>query len=179
MPIGSWSAYTQVIRGMLATNPTSVLDLGIGFGMNGAAVRNWLDLGVKPFLTKLVGVEAWNDYKNPTWDLYDEVIIGDLVQVVNRLPDFDMIIMTDVIEHLPKGVGLELLDKLKSKANKSVLVSTPGVWIEQGAAYGNEYETHRSMWTCSDFIDKGYGIVDDGKGDAYGHMMIVADYIKK
>lgn len=178
MPIGSWSAYTVIIKGVLATNPKSVLDIGIGFGMNGCGVRNWLDLGIQ-FQTRLTGIEAFPHYRNPAWDLYDRVIIGDATKIIDTLEDFDLIIMTDVIEHFEKDDGIIFLEKLKLKCLKGVIISTPGIWIEQGDAYGNSYERHRSLWTPADFTALGFGIVMDGSLDDNGHMMIVADYIKK
>lgn len=182
MPIGSFSAFGKVIQGVLASNPKTILDLGIGFGMNGAGVRNWLDLGIEPFKTKLVGVEVFPDYGNATWDLYDHVHINDikteLEYCVMMGIKYDTIIMTDVIEHFTKEEGLLVLNMMKEVCNVSCIVSTPGIWIEQGAAYGNDHETHRSLWTVEDFKGAGFGIVMDGSLDNYGHMMIVADYIK-
>ena len=178
MPIGSFSAFGKVIQGVLASNPKSVLDLGIGFGMNGAGVRNWLDLGVEPFKTKLVGVEVFENYWNATWDLYDKVHITDIVSYLAACDKFDTIIMTDVIEHFTKEEGVKVLEMMKEVCNVSCIVSTPAIWIEQGAAYGNEHETHRSIWTIEDFKEVGFGIVMDGEVDNYGHRMIVADYIK-
>jgi hypothetical protein len=178
MPIGSWSAFQRVIQGTLATNPKSVLDLGIGFGMNGCGIRNWLDLGIKPFKTKLVGVEIFDKYKNPAWGLYDKVISGDILKIVEEIENFDLILMTDVIEHFSKQEGVKLIHKLKEKCNKAVIVVTPNVWIEQGEYMGNIHETHKSLWTVSDFVVNGYGIVQAGL-DQYGHNMIVADYVKR
>jgi hypothetical protein len=184
MPIGSWSAYVKVIQGMCATNPTSVLDLGIGFGMNGAAVRNWLDLGTKEanggkWRIKLDGVEGFAKYKNPVWDVYDKVHVMDIRKFIEIEARYDLIIMTDVIEHFDKEEGIKILRRLKEMCNKAVIVSTPAIWIEQGDAYGNKYEAHRSMWNLHDFRAEGYGIVMDGSLDQYGHKMIVSDYIKK
>jgi hypothetical protein len=179
MPIGSWSAFTRVVQGLCATNPTSVLDLGIGYGMNGAAVRNWLDLGVHNNI-KLEGVEAWAKYKSPLWGCYDKVhniTIEKFFETDSR--KFDLIIMTDVIEHFPKDEGIRLLRLMKERCNKAVMVSTPGVWIEQGEYMGNKYEEHKSMWDAYDFVREGYGLIMDGKLDQFGHMMILADYIKK
>jgi hypothetical protein len=167
------------MQGVLATNPKSILDLGIGFGMNGCGIRNWYDLGLNPFKTKLVGVEGFEGYRNPAWGLYDEVIVDNILNVVDRIEVFDMILITDVIEHFSKDEGIVLLEKLKHKVNKCVMVSTPGVWIEQGEYMGNKLEEHKSMWTVNDFKALGYGIVQDGTIDDMGHMMITADYIKK
>ena len=182
MPIGSYSAYGQVIRGMLATNPGSVLDLGVGFGMNGAAVRNWLDLGTKEahggkWRVRLEGVEIFEKYKNPMWGIYDKVHITDIREFIDKDVKFDLVVMTDVIEHFTKEEGTQILNRLKEIAAKAVMVSTPAIWIEQGAAYGNEAETHRSMWSCQDFRQLGYGVIMDGSLDAFGHKMILVDHI--
>lgn len=169
---------------MCATNPESVLDLGIGMGINGAAVRNWLDLGTKEanggkWRIKLDGVEAFSKYKNPTWNLYDKVYEVDIRKFIEMKASYDLILMTDVIEHFEKEEGLQILQRLKEMCNKAVMVSTPAVWIEQGDAYGNKYEKHRSMWNVNDFRSLGYGIIMDGSLDQFGHKMILADYIKK
>jgi hypothetical protein len=104
--------------------------------------------------------------------------LGDATKIIDTIGDFDLIVMTDVIEHFTKEDGVKLLNKLKAKCVKGVIVSTPSIWIEQGAAYGNTFETHKSLWTVKDFTDLGYGIIWDGRKDEYGHMMLIADYIK-
>ena len=175
MPIGNWSVYPKIIQGTLSTQPTSVLDIGIGFGMNGCMVRNWMDLGVQPFKTKLIGVEVFEDYRNPAWDLYDEVLLGDVMTMC--LPEVDFILMTDVLEHFTLEDGHILLQRLKDKAKKAVIVSTPNVWMEQGAMYGNDYETHRSLWNQFEFIKAGYNTVHYGV-DEFGHNVLIADYIR-
>ena len=60
-----------------------------------------------------------------------------------------------------------------------LLISTPAVWIEQGAAYGNELETHRSLWHFTDFIGMpGVEIIKDGREDDMGYMMLVVKITK-
>ena len=181
MPIGSFSAFGKVIQGVLASNPKSVLDLGIGFGMNGCGVRNWLDLGIEPFNTVLVGVEVFEDYWNAAWDLYDKVHLTDiksyLKECIDKGQKYDTIIMTDVIEHFTKEDGLLVLNMMKQVCNVSCIVSTPAIWMEQGNTYRNVHEAHRCLWTVEDFKGAGFGIVMNGDLDNYGHKMIVADYI--
>jgi 2-polyprenyl-3-methyl-5-hydroxy-6-metoxy-1,4-benzoquinol methylase len=177
MPIGSWSAFQRIIQGSLATNPASVLDLGIGFGMNGCGIRNWLDMGYN-FKTRLVGIEGFKKYKNPAWGVYDKIIIGDIRKEIHNLDEsFDLILMTDVIEHFTMEEGKQLLIELRGMAKKAVIISTPAIFFEQGAAYGNDFEIHKSLWRLNDFQQLGYGIVMNGNADMYGHRMIVADYI--
>ena len=183
MPIGSFSVVPHIVKGLLSTAPTSVLDLGIGFGMNGCVVRNWLDHGMAPYNTILVGVEVFPEYQSPAWDMYDTVAITDIESYLNQCitngRKFDMVIMTDVIEHFTKEDGTRVLKLCKEVCNKAVMVSTPAIFIEQGAYAGNEHEKHLSHWTIEDFAALGFGIVKDGRPDNFGHQMLVVDYIKK
>lgn len=181
MPIGSFASYGKIIQGVLMTNPKTVLDLGIGFGMNGAGIRNWMDLGYKDsgVKTHITGVEVFEKYRNPVWDLYDEIVIQDIRDYLSREVSFDTIIMTDVIEHFHKAEGEMIIERLKEMCRKTVLVSTPAMFHEQGAVYGNEAERHRSSWSTIDFMVHGFGITKDGKPDEFGHEMIVAEYVRR
>ncbi len=44
-------------RGCGSPDLATVLDLGAGMGFYGAVVRQWCDSGVRPWRTRLVGVE--------------------------------------------------------------------------------------------------------------------------
>jgi len=178
MPIGSYSAFRDIIRMVLMQNPSSVLDLGVGHGINGAGVRNWLDLGYK-YKTRLVGVEGFADYYSPLWDCYDKVHVMDIRNfLADNKEKFDCIIMTDVLEHFDKLEGETILQMAEASLNPGggLLISTPAVWIEQGDAYGNEFERHKSLWHWTDFI--GHEIVKDGREDDMGYMMLVVKITK-
>jgi hypothetical protein len=88
--------------------------------------------------------------------------------------------MTDVIEHFTKDEGVRVITRAKERLNEKGLfvIVTPAVWIEQGAAYGNELETHRSLWTAFEFQAHGFNVVKDGTKDDMGYMMIVMEFIK-
>lgn len=179
MPVGSFSALPYIIKGILATNPKSILDMGIGYGMNGACVRNWLEVGNEEYQVILEGIEGFKEYKNPMWDLYDKVHLMDILKFIKKDVNFDLIILTDVIEHFDKETGVKVLEWAKVHCNKAVMVSTPAIPIEQGPYKGNEFEAHKSSWTLEDFTKLGFGVVKDGKKDKFGHLMLVVDYIKK
>jgi len=176
MPIGSYSAYADIICEIIHQRPSAILDLGIGFGINGAGIRNWLGNGVKSPELHITGVEGWQDYKSPCWGCYDVVHVMTIQDYLAGHSDtFDAIIITDVIEHFKKSEGLDILATLRTRLNPNgvLYVSTPGIWMEQGAAHGNELERHLSKWSIADLlpckvIRNGYEL------DNYGHQMIVA-----
>ena len=180
MPIGSFSTFRDVIRLVLLNHPGTVLDLGIGHGINGAGIRNWLDCGIKPYSTRIEGVEGWPAYRSPLWDCYDQVHETTIQEFLTRDDrHWDMILMTDVLEHFDKEEGELILEGCKQRLNTggNLIVVTPAVWIEQGAAYGNELERHRSLWKPGDF--PGFYLVKDGKPDDMQYRMIVAEFIKR
>jgi SAM-dependent methyltransferase len=172
MPIGSSSVFCDIIDYVVTRRPESILDLGVGYGINGAGIRNWLDSGHYPFKTTLVGVEVWEAYKSPLWDCYNIVHECSIEYYVENIQEkFDCVIMTDVIEHFEKEEGLRLIESIKKilSPNGYFLLSTPAIWIEQGPVHNNKYETHKSLWSLSDF--ESYEVLKDGTPDNYGHMM--------
>lgn len=96
---------------------------------------------------------------------------------------FDCVLMTDVLEHFDKDEGNAVISKIVRDVlapGGILLISTPAVWIEQGAAYGNELETHRSLWHFTDFIGMhGVEIIKDGgREDDMGYKMLVVKITK-
>ena len=178
MPIGCCSCVPLVAARLAAQRPATVLDLGIGMGFYGAVVRQWLDSGVRPWATTLVGVEGWEGYRNPAWDLYDRVIVRAIEEFLSERPAgwWDAVMLLDVIEHFPLPVGDGIIELAfdATAPGGQLIIATPAVWMEQGAVYGNEYERHRSLWTPEMFTAQGFEIVTDGSPDHVGNQMILA-----
>lgn len=179
MPIGSYALVPHVAHALCQRQPQRVLDLGIGFGIYGAVVRQWLDQGVRPWRTHLVGVEAFASYGNPLWDLYDLIVIAPLQEFLARDHElFDFILLTDVIEHLERPEGTWVLDRCQAllAPNGRLMVGTPAIFMPQDAVGGNEFERHRSLWTAQDFHRRGWRMEKSGDLDAFGHQMLLAEY---
>ena len=177
MPIGCFSLPPHVVSLLLHRRPASILDLGIGMGIYGAAVRQWLDDGRAPWRTRLVGVEGWGAYRNPTWDLYDEVRVEPIETYLESAGEpFDAILLMDVLEHFERAEGLWVLNRAAGRLTPGglLVVATPGNWFEQGAVNGNELERHLSYWRSEDFEALGFSLVRDGTPAEFGHQMLLA-----
>jgi len=99
-------------------------------------------------------VEAFRGYRTPIHDhVYNNIYYGDILEVIDKLPQYDVILLIDVIEHFEKEQGLELVKKLKRHANRCVLISTPAYPAPQEDYNGNEYERHKSRWGPLDFTE--------------------------
>lgn len=179
MPIGSFEAVPFVASTLLAMQPRRVLDVGLGFGLYGAAVRSWVDLGVRPWRTFLVGVEGFSAYRNPTWDLYDMVFEQPIERFLSvHAENYDVVLAADIIEHFDQLTGIELLKQLKQRVAPGgrLIVVTPAVFFAQAAVYGNEYEVHRSFWSKADLELHGLVVTLDGRHSPHGIPTFVAEW---
>lgn len=187
MPIGSYANLYYIAKELERKNPDDVLDLGIGLGMNGVLVRQYVDQ-IYNKQTFLCGVEIFSDYDNPIWRVYSHISFVDILGYVWNACDrikrnvytctFDIILLTDVIEHFSEKDGRILLENLPLllKPSGIILVSTPGVFIQQGAVNGNVYEQHLSFWPPKDFPPR-YTTIKQGK-DHHGDETTIMKYVK-
>lgn len=161
-------------------NPKSVLDVGIGYGINGAGIRNWFNDATKRTI-KIIGIEPWYYYKNPNWGHYNCVVEQPLEEVQFE-GKFNVIICTDVCEHWRREDIEPNINKLKSwlAPNGVILMSTPAIWIEQGEYEGNAYETHHVLWDKKLFEKYGFTVLrDENYSDPLGHKMLLAEFINR
>lgn len=141
---------------LISLNPRSFLDIGCGFGRWGFLAREFCDIfqgryDKSTWKTRIDGVEVFEEYIRPHHKyIYDKIYICKIEDFINDMNKYDVIFAGDVIEHLEKSEAKDLLEKLFSKYNKSLIVAVPlGNWY-QGEVFGNPYETHRSIWLKED-----------------------------
>jgi Methyltransferase domain len=96
---------------------------------------------------------------------HDSYLVADIVEenpdeILSRCGGrkFDLVVLCDVIEHLPKKQGYELLDRCEQLTSKYVLLQTPNGFLEQGPEFGNEHQKHLSGWFPHDFEGLGYKV---------------------
>lgn len=155
MPTSHFEVTSKVMEIVTNINPKSVLDIGVGFGKNGMLCREFLDVwqgrypGKDKWQARIDGIEIFSDYQNPIWAFcYDEVIIGNVMDHLERLKKYELVLLIDVIEHLTKDEGMAVLEAITG----FYIVSTPRVlYRTEEGAFGNEHERHVSRWYSSEF----------------------------
>ena len=162
MPSSAPLFTSEICQTVIDARPESILDIGVGFGHYGVLFRTYSDVFFgryerEEWETMLVGVEAFEAYRNPNWNVYDRVTIGDISEIADVLPDFDLIFAGDVIEHLPKEQGVRVVNKLRERSKVLITQIPIGMDWAQGEAFGNEYEVHRAVWTERDFEGAKFG----------------------
>jgi len=146
----------SIVDALWNNRPESVLDVGMGFGKVGFLTREYLDVYVnrtysrEEWRTDVDGIEIWPDFVTDVHrGLYDEIHIGNAIDVIPNLGRYDLTFIMDVIEHLSKEDGRRLIDLARAHSKK-VIVSTPAFHIDQDDIFGNPHERHISDWTAED-----------------------------
>jgi len=79
--------------------------------------------------------------------IHTEYILGDITKIEFKEKCVDAIVMTAVLEHLPKGEGLKLIRKIEKWARKKIIIAVPNGYQYQDAYDGNPYQVHKSSWS--------------------------------
>lgn len=187
MPSSDPRVLTEACREIIIANPKSVLDIGVGFGKWGVLAREYTDVWNYRFYPKewetfIVGIEVHPKYDNPIWDIYNLILHGDAMQVLDDIINlsydgrvkteeadkavvppkhYDMAIMIDVLEHFEKSAGQKLLDKVVSICDKFLVSYSNSV---QKDVRDNKYEDHLSTWEDKDFARFERKLVVGGPG---------------
>ena len=156
MPSSRYDLIPKVLDLVTTWKPESICDLGIGYGKYGMLFREYLDIWdvESPYgkrKLKLYGVEVFEEYDNPIWQIYDKIFTKDVLSILpilSQLGKFDLLFLGDVIEHFTKEEGKRILSEIEYD---KLIIITPKVVSTQEAVYGNSFETHKSSWSKEDF----------------------------
>jgi hypothetical protein len=150
-----------IVHLMSSLAPASVLDIGKGFGKYGFLLHEYcgIDTSVRPNPAMTLGqqsrvtidaVESNPDYMWPHLaDLYRKIFTGRIERLYTELPQYDLVLMADVIEHLNKEDGFKVVSHFV-RCGAAVIVSTPRNFFHQ-ELFESSDEHHLSHWTPADF----------------------------
>lgn len=165
MGTSNWQNISYCVDIIREINPMSVLDIGVGYGRWGILCREFLDVWEgrtykESWKLRIDGIEAF-DKNVDTYHghFYDNILVGDAVDRINALellPNYDLIVIGDVLEHIDKKHGREFFERCLDKGKFILLIVPLGINWPQGERDGNVYEIHRSVWRAQDF--KNYNI---------------------
>jgi len=150
--------------------PASVLDVGMGFGKYGLLLREYADIGLRTdepahergrWRLRLTGVEVFAPFVLAHQRaIYDDILVGDIRELlrVGRVWPHDLALMVEVLEHMPKADGFDVLRRL-SALSRAVLVTTPNGFQPMPELLGNPFQEHVSGWLADDLRDAGFSVL--------------------
>ena len=145
------------------------LDIGVGAGKYGAIIKS-LSGG-----NHVTGIEIEKEYveRFGLENLYDEIANKDVLSIVSGAQEimYDVVIMGDVLEHLLKSDGLDLVHFYVYRCKRMIVVY-PSKYVQYDVG-GKKSESHRSVWGEWDFDH----FEHEHKSDGYMNMTVVRGYL--
>lgn len=145
-----WIASTLRI---LAVQPKTIIDVGAGAGTWHAYLRH-LYRGAT-----WTAIEIWEPYVSRFGlkTRYNDVIVAD-VRELDPLPDADLWIFGDVLEHMPDTDAVAVWDRARRVA-RWLVINMPVLDYPQGEVDGNPHEAHLYQWNTREVLARFGGIV--------------------
>lgn len=135
--------------------PTSLLDVGCGSDSPVSHVRRRIP--------RLVGVDgsAPSIETSRSKGIHDEYFCADLLKIDDFFAErsFDCVLASDVVEHLPKALGIDLIAKMERIARSCVVIFTPNGFLPQAEYGGNVLQRHVSGWNVDEMEAMGYDVI--------------------
>jgi hypothetical protein len=91
---------------------------------------------------------------------YKEVLLGDVRNLSQYFKpgQFDACVALDVIEHLPKEDGFQLMRSMEAVARHKVVFLTPNGFLPQRHTETSDLQEHLSGWNPSEMRGRGYRV---------------------
>lgn len=161
--------FDEQVENFLAQNPFErYFDIGCGAGKYGKMLKR-----INPN-AYVVGIEADSEYieKYGTREIYDELINDRIENFIQKNLSFttDVVIMGDLLEHLFKSDGINLLHFMAYRCKYMVIVF-PSKFVMFDFR-GHATEAHNSVWTEQDFSQFDYQYFKNG----IMNMVIIRGY---
>ena len=132
----------------------SILDVGCGSASPVAPMRG---------KARLVGVDAYaGSIKTAkATNTHDVLHTHDVLKLRELFADqsFECVAALDLIEHLEKRDGLQLLDDVERIARKRIVIFTPNGFLRQGEYDNNPWQVHKSGWEVDEMRARGYLVI--------------------
>lgn len=150
-------SYLWVHTHFIPSGKITVLDVGCG---NGQFTKN-MSFGEK---WEITGVEAdkASILKAKNTGVFKKLIQGDVVKVLTKINKqgikYDVVICSQLIEHLNEANGKKLLKLIDKVSMKTAIIGTPRGFMAQPVSHpsNKKRQRHLSGWSETDFKKMGY-----------------------
>lgn len=143
----------EILKDEWPSDIVSVLDVGCGLALKSKYIPAQIRVGVDIYPEYFKHIEA---------DVPYVVIKGDARNLASIFTpkSFDLVIATDIIEHLNKHEAIAMIMQCEKIARIAVVLETPLGFIPQDIDItghgGHEWQTHRSSWNAPELEHLGY-----------------------
>ena len=115
-----------------------------------------------------VGVELFAPYleESKRRGIHTQYVKADIRKLEFKPRSFDAVVAIEVLEHLTREEGADLLGKMEQWAREKIMITTPNGYTPQDIYHKNLLQEHRSGWSASDLRGLGFKVrgIDGWKG---------------
>ncbi|HSX02868.1 MAG TPA: class I SAM-dependent methyltransferase [Candidatus Saccharimonadia bacterium] len=162
MPTSHLYQINEIVELILTTKPSSMLDVGVGFGKYGFLAREYLELWdgrekYDDWTHRIDGIEVFKEYLTPVHEyIYSNLFIGNAQDILPTMRDkqYDLILLMDVVEHFDYDEAMSLIREAQ-RVGRNLLISTPKDIGTQTDSFGNVHETHKFQFTLKQLRELG------------------------
>jgi len=153
----------------------TILDCACGYGLWGFNIR--IKFQGTP---QLVGFDIFKPYvdKLKKLKIYDQVFHADILNIPFPDDSFDVVLAAEVIEHLTKNDGYQMMQEVERVAKDLIIITTPEGWQKQGSYDKNKYQMHVSGWEAKEFENEGYNVIIYDKQE-FTRLLKLIDKIRR
>jgi SAM-dependent methyltransferase len=107
-----------------------------------------------------VGVELFEPYlqESQKKHIHNEYIKADIRNIEFKPKSFDAVLCSEVLEHLTKEEGYELIKKMEKWAIKKIIITTPNEYLWQDGYDNNPMQEHKSGWSVEELENLGFKV---------------------
>ncbi len=165
--IGEYVPFTasNLVWRLLNNSSKSLLDVGCGPGRPGRTIKrhkNIFTVGADIFFPYLISGKRRQ--------IHNEYVQCDVRKLPFKEKSFDVVLCKEVIEHLEKAEGEEVIRELEQIARRQVIITTPvGGYIQQEYD-GNPFQEHLSARAPTELRQSGYTVRGVGIRGMHGEQ---------
>lgn len=156
--------YPAKIKKLIPNNST-ILDVGCGDGHLMAWINSmdaYKVVGIDINQQDLSIAKKRKCFFRTSEPVYQEVILADIIKKFPFKKKFDVVLCSQVIEHLEKDRALELIQKIENLAKKRVIVATTNGFFQFDSRVPAKHDIHLSGWSPQEFIAAGFSVQGSG-----------------
>lgn len=163
MIVNKDEAISTTMKRIVDENPKSILEVGVGFGTYGVALRETLDIRFgrtnrSDWTVKIDGVLADKKSTNPVNEfVYDNLYSESLIKTIQNSAQYDIIFLNNVLDLLDKKSVVALIKSCLKRVNKAIVINN----IMQKKSKKDKFEI---KWSLKDFqiFENDFSLVSSG-----------------
>lgn len=153
-----FSVLLKEIQKLTETGSINILDIGSGSGSYWRLTPIWNELLKTNSKLTLMDATAVSEKWPNGEQVQIQRVIGIAPAELKFFGDdsFDLVVAFDLIEHMEKSTGYQLLYEIDRITRKSSLVFTPNGFVWQPPSINNPFNAHVSGWTPRELHQMGW-----------------------